>query len=530
MGQTTSTTSSPLPETLITQLPYSFNEQHHHDYTSEIPDECLAIIFQTLSSGDRKRCSLVCRRWLAVEGQSRHRLSLNASTEIAAHLPSIFTRFDSITKLALRCDRKSVSINDDELTLISLRCHNLTRLKLRGCREISDLGMLALAKNCKSLRKFSCGSCMFGAKGMNALLNNCSTLEELSVKRLRGINDGFAAEPIGPGIVTTSLKSITLKELYNGQCFGPLIIGSKNLKSLKILRCLGDWDRLLEEMTRRKSCLTEIHLERLQVSDLGLMAISKCSDLEIFHLVKAPDCSNDGISAIADNCKLLRKVHIDGWRTNRIGDEALISIAKSSVNLVELVLIGVNPSSVSLMALSANCQKLERLALCGSETIGDPEIMCIAAKCTALKKLCIKSCRLTDSGIEAFALGCPNLVKIKVKKCRGVTSEVGDWLRARRVLLTVNLDADEIEPEAIDASTSDGGANEDGVEFPPIVSSGGNVLVVAGVDAPSTSNGIRSSNKSRFNLLPVRTLVACAFRRLSNGNGCSNDRAYESTE
>ncbi|XP_073148723.1 F-box protein At1g47056-like [Henckelia pumila] len=493
------------------------------DYTGEIPDECLALIFQSLGAGDRKHCSLVCRRWLAVEGQNRHRLSLNASNEVANHLPAIFDRFDSVTKLALRCDRKSVSINDDALTLISLRCRNLVRLKLRGCREICDQGMLALAQNCKSLRKFSCGSCMFGAKGMNALLDYCSSLEELSVKRLRGINDGFTAEPIGPGIAASSLKSITLKELYNGQCFGPLIIGSKNLKTLKILRCLGDWDRLLENITGRKNCLTEIHLERLQVSDVGLMAITKCPELEILHLVKAPDCSNFGISAIAEACKLLRKLHIDGWRTNRIGDEGLISIAKHSVNLVELVLIGVNPTSVSLMTMALNCQKLERLALCGSETIGDPEISCIAAKCMALKKLCIKGCRITDSGIEAFALGCPNLVKIKVKKCKGVTSEVADWLRARRVSLAVNLDADEIEPEVIDASTSDGGAQDEGVEFPPMIN-GAMSSGIVNVDGPSASNGGRSSNKSRFGLFAARTFVACAFRRLSNGGGGgSND-------
>ncbi|KAL1564180.1 putative VIER F-box protein 2 [Salvia divinorum] len=482
---------------------------HFHllDHTAEIPDECLALVFQSLTSGDRNSCSLVARRWLAVDGQSRHRLALNAAAQVAPHLASIFTRFDSVTKLALRCDRKSVSIDDDALALISLRCHNLTRLKLRGCREISDVGMLALATNCKSLRKFSCGSCMFGAKGMNALLDNCSSLEELSVKRLRGINDGFAAEPIGPGAAAASLKSITLKELYNGQCFGPLIVGSKNLKTLKILRCLGDWDRMLESITVRKNYLSEIHLERLQVSDFGLIAISKCPNLEIFHLVKAPDCSNDGILAIAENCRVLRKVHIDGWRTNRIGDEGLIGIAKNSVNLVELVLIGVNLSSVSLTTMALNCQKLERLALCGSETIGDDEITCVAAKCVALKKLCIKGCRVTDSGIEAFAFGCPNLVKIKVKKCRGVTSEVADWLRARRVTLSVSLDADEVEPEAATATATDYA-----LDFPPIA------------DAPSTTSNAapRLPNRSRLSLLAGRALVACAFRRLSNANATSN--------
>ncbi|CAI9752875.1 unnamed protein product [Fraxinus pennsylvanica] len=512
---------------LNSQFPEDIFVNQQEDYISELPDECLALIFQSLSSRDRNQCSLVCHRWFIVEGQSRHRLALNATEEVNVHLPGIFTRFDSITKLALRCDRKSVSVNDEALTLISMRCQNLTRLKLRACREISEQGMYALGQNCKSLRKFSCGSCMFGAKGMNALLNNCSSLEELSVKRLRAAKNDSGAEPIGPGAAASSLKSITLKEIYSGQCFGPLIIGSKNLKSLKILRCSGDWDRLLETIAGRKNCLTEIHLERLQVSDIGLMAISKSPDLEIFHLVKAPDCSNEGICAVAENCKLLRKLHIDGWRTNRIGDEGLIAIAKNSVNLVELVLIGVNPSSVSLMAIATNCQKLERLALCASETIGDHEISCIAAKCMALKKLCIKGCRVTDSGIEAFAFGCPNLVKIKVKKCRGVTSEVADWLRARRMSLAVNLDADEIEPEAMEVSVSDEGAQDDRVEFPPIVSGniigGGGNVSAANAAAPSTSNGTRSSNKSRFSLFAGRTFVACAFRRISNGNGSSND-------
>ncbi|XP_016458494.2 F-box protein At1g47056 [Nicotiana tabacum] len=491
------------------------------DYTYELPDECLALIFQCLSSGDRKKCSLVCQRWLLVEGQSRHRLSLNAKAEFLPHIPTVFSRFDSVTKLALRCDRKSVSINDEALTLISLRCVNLTRLKLRGCRDVTDVGMSAFAKNCKSLKKFSCGSCMFGAKGMNALLDHCSTLEELSVKRLRGINDGFAADPIGPGAAASSLKSICLKELYNGQCFEPLIIGSKNLRTLKLLRCLGDWDRLFETIGSRENHVAEIHLERLQVSDTGLNAISNCPNLEILHLVKTPECTDAGVVAVARKCKLLRKLHIDGWRTNRIGDEGLVAIAENSLNLKELVLIGLNPTSPSLLAIASNCQKLERLALCGSDTIGDPEVSCIATKCMALKKLCIKGCEVTDEGIESFAWGCPNLVKIKVKKCKHVTGDVADWLRARRRSLAVNLDVGEVDVEPVDGSASDGGALEDAVEFQPIANT---LPVIGAADIPSTSNvGRSAAAKSWFGFFGGRGLVACTLRRLSNGNGDSNE-------
>ncbi|EXB56509.1 F-box protein [Morus notabilis] len=489
------------------------------DYISDLPDECLAFVFQSLSSGDRKRCSLVCRRWLKVEGQSRHRLSLNAQSDLFPMIPSLFSRFDAVRKLALKCDRRSVSIGDDALVLISLRCQNLTRLKLRACRELTDAGMAAFAKNCKGLKKLSCGSCTFGAKGMNAVLDNCSSLEELSVKRLRGITDVAAVEPIGPGVAAASLKTICLKELYNGQCFGPLIIGANKLRTLKLFRCSGDWDKLLQMIADRVTGMVEIHLERLQVSDLGLAAISNSLDLEILHLVKTPECTNLGLVSVAERCKLLRKLHIDGWKANRIGDEGLVAIAKSCPNLQELVLIGVNPTKVSLEMLASNCLNLERLALCGSDTVGDAEISCIAGKCIALKKLCIKSCPVSDNGLEALASGCPNLVKVKVKKCRGVTPDGADWLRASRPLLAVNLDTG--EPEHQDASASDGGAQENGAEprAPEAVPA-----QVPAVNIGTSSTGRSMSFKSRLGLLSGRSIVACTLRRWSGGNSSSTSR------
>lgn len=262
-------------------------------------------------------------------------------------------------------------------------------------------------------------------------------------------------------------------------------------------------------------------MERLQVSDTGLNAISNCPNLEILHLVKTPECTDVGVVAVARKCKLLRKFHIDGWRTNRIGDEGLVAIAENSLNLKELVLIGLNPTSASLLAIASNCQKLERLALCGSDTIGDPEVSCIATKCMALKKLCIKGCEVTDEGIESFAWGCPNLVKIKVKKCKHVTGDVADWLRARRRSLAVNLDVGEIDIEPVDGSASDGGALEDAVEFQPIANT---LPIIGATDIPSTSNvGRSAAAKSWFGFFGGRGLVACTLRRLSNGNGDSNE-------
>eukprot|EP01018_Ginkgo_biloba_P006868 Gb_13260 [translate_table: standard] len=474
-------------------------EVYGKDYTLSLPDECLACIFYSLGSGERKQCSLVCKRWFYVEGSSRQRLSLDARAEISMAIPDLFNRFDHVTKLALRCDRKMVSINDEALVKVGIYCKNLRKLKLKACRALSDLGIEEFAKWSTSLKKLSCGSCTFGSKGMNAILKHCIGLEELSVKRLRGLAEG-TAELIGPGCV--KLRRICLKELYNGQCFGPLIAGSKNLQTLKLFRCSGDWDKLLEIITDHVTSLVEVHLERLQVSDRGLMAVSRCAGLEVLHLVKTPECTNAGLAAVANMCKNLRKLHIDGWKTNRIGDEGLIAVARKCQKLQELVLIGLNPTSVSLSLLASNCPILERLALCGSETIGDPEICCIAAKCLSLKKLCIKGCPVSDQGIESLVSGCPKLVKVKVKKCRGVTCDGAEWLRANRGSLAVNLDA--VTSPNPNIGPSSGATNS---------------AQSSALSTPSTSRSPLA--KAKLTLFAGRNFVACAFMKLSNGSNGS---------
>ncbi|KAK4260121.1 hypothetical protein QN277_003278 [Acacia crassicarpa] len=508
---------SGVPLDCNTDLNFMEDSTGGFDYTANLPDDCLAGIFQFLSSTDRKCCSLVCKRWMRVDGQSRHRLSLNAQAGMLDFVPSLFKRFDSVTKLTLRCDRKSISINDDALILISLRCKNLTRLKLRGCREVTEVGMAALAQNCKSLKKLSLGSCLFGVTGLNAVVSNCPLLEELSVKRLRGTHDG--TEMIDPVPAASSLKSICLKELLNGQSFAPLIIGSKSLRTLKVIRCMGDWDNIFESVGKFNAGLIEVHLEKIQVSDVGLSGISKCLSLETLHIVKTPECSNVGLSVVAERCKLLRKLHVDGWRTNRIGDDGLVAVANHCLNLQELVLIGLFPTSLSLTAIASNCRDLERFALCGIGTVGDAEIECIASKCVALKKLCIKACPISNAGIEALASGCPNLVKIKVKKCRNVTGEVVEWLCARRGSLAFSFEDSEVE--ALDGSASDNGAQDNTIGFTTYL--GGQVPVAEAASSSNINSNRLTTFRNKFGFLVGRNFVPSPFRRWSTNDNIAND-------
>ncbi|KAG2375959.1 F-box protein [Vigna angularis] len=514
MGQSPSTAAPPAPDInrqQISQLHSSSDPDFDADHTIRLSDDCLAVIFHFLSNADRKECSEVCRRWRRVDGERRHRLSLVARPELQELVSPLFDRFESVTKLTLRIDRKYASLNDDALIMISKRCRNLTRLKLRGCRDVTEIGMAGVGDNCKALKKLSCASCMFGTKGIAALLDRCVTLEDLTLKRLRGVPQITEVE-VG---AAASLKSICIKELVNGQSFAPLVIGSKKLRTLKVIGCTGDWDDSLVRIGCLNGGLVEIHLEKVQVSDVGLVGVARCLRLETLHVVKTAECSNVGLAMVAERCRLLRKVHIDGWRTNRIGDDGLAAIAKHCPDLQELVLIGVYPTFSSLAAIACNCRNLERLALCGIGTVGDAEIECIADKCVALKKLCIKGCPVSNAGIGALASGCPNLVKVKVKKCRKITGRGVEWVREKRVSLAFNYDDSEVE--ALDGSGSDGvGGAQDGMAE-------AEADAEAEAEAPSTNNNTRLTMlRTRLGLLAGRNILSCAFRRLSNIDNVSS--------
>ncbi|KAE9455297.1 hypothetical protein C3L33_12803, partial [Rhododendron williamsianum] len=193
-------------------------------------------------------------------------------------------------------------------------------------------------------------------------------------------------------------------------------------------------------------------------------------------------------------------------------DDALILIGKLCGDRIkELVLIGVDVTCAGIEWVAWKCKKLERLTLCGSKTnIGDEEISCIAAQCVGLKKVCIKGCPVTNQGIKAFAFGCPNLVEIKVDKCKGVTSEVVDWLGARRKFLAVNLDVGEIgaggfELDSESDGDGDGGGGGGGGDVGGGDDGGG--LQGNGVDIPPNLAS-HQVFRSRFGVFEGRSLAS----------------------
>ncbi|KAG5242940.1 F-box protein [Salix suchowensis] len=476
------------------------------DLTLSLPDECLGSVFGKLGCHDRNSCSLVCKRWRCVDSKSRNRLVLLARSEMSPCLPSLLSRFNTVSILSLKCSRKLLSIDDDALSRIPIFLPFLKKLKLKGCVHISDDGLHAFSLHRPPfLAKLSFASCGFGAKGLTSLLSNCPSLQDLTLKRLRkldatsstpassfwvgalnaGGDDGGNDHHNNIGAIVAGaakrekdvhgycykslrLERLCLKDLHNARLFIPLILSaSASIKTLIVCRSSGNWDRVLETSLHGKTTsISEIQMDNVQMGDAGLLAISSsCPDLQLLYLSRTTDCTDDGLSAVANSCKKLRKLHVDAWSrfgSRTIGDEGVFSIANKCSQLQELVLMGIPVAIRSLNALASNCPGLERMALCNTDSVQDSEMAFIASKFLALKKLCIKNCpNVSKSGIEAVGRGCPNLVKLKVKRCKGVTQAMVSRLRFQRSSLVVSVDAGSILFDSEGISLLASSVNED---------------------------------------------------------------------
>ncbi|XP_058209904.1 F-box/LRR-repeat protein 16-like [Rhododendron vialii] len=181
----------------------------NQDYISELPDECLAYVFKFLCSSDRKNASLVSKQMLKVEGQSRRRLTLSAAQSDL--LPSLLSRFNTVTELVIRCHRSSIIDVDDMLILIGKHCGNnrIKELVLIGV-NVSCVGLESVARNFPKLEQLTlCGrsKTRIGDAEISYVASNCVGLKKLCIKGCPVTDQGIKAFAFGcPNLVEIKIK------------------------------------------------------------------------------------------------------------------------------------------------------------------------------------------------------------------------------------------------------------------------------------------------------------------------------------
>ena len=98
--------------------------------------------------------------------------------EISRYCPSL--RYLSL----MRC-----AVTDAGIKMIAKGCSNLRYLNVRGCSGVTDAGVVFVAQNCLKLRSLDVGKCEITNNTLSALGIHCPQLKRLSIKGCRNLTD-----------------------------------------------------------------------------------------------------------------------------------------------------------------------------------------------------------------------------------------------------------------------------------------------------------------------------------------------------
>ncbi|XP_028396364.1 F-box/LRR-repeat protein 7-like [Dendronephthya gigantea] len=98
--------------------------------------------------------------------------------EISRYCPSL--RYLSL----MRC-----AVTDAGIKMIAKGCSNLRYLNVRSCTGVTDAGVVYVAQNCLKLRSLDVGKCEITNNTLSALGIHCPQLKRLSIKGCRNLTD-----------------------------------------------------------------------------------------------------------------------------------------------------------------------------------------------------------------------------------------------------------------------------------------------------------------------------------------------------
>jgi hypothetical protein len=180
------------------------------------------------------------------------------------------------------------NISDRGVRSIAFNCPNLEVLKLRGMKNITNLSLSMIAKNCKKLVSLDIQDCNISDYGMQLISQECPSLESLNLSQCTEITNqvvpyfcyhnkslkflNIRQTKIDGGGISSLLKSLPLIENLNicglsasneDLTFVPRL---KYLKSLDISFCYNVSKDLILEIVSSCQLLVELNLFGLSIN------------------------------------------------------------------------------------------------------------------------------------------------------------------------------------------------------------------------------------------------------------------------
>ncbi|RWS31055.1 F-box/LRR-repeat protein 7-like protein [Leptotrombidium deliense] len=383
------------------------------NYFDKLTDEIILKIFGNLTANDLCfSCARVCRRWYYLTWTP----SLWHSVVIKHTTRNVDFALRSLFRLISReiyCREMIPSIRDLSIkhgkkreTRRSSNSVPVESLDLSGCVNLTDKGLLLIARKCSELKSLYIRGCMnITDLGMNEVLTSCFMLEMLEATGCHNIKLNITRLPQIPSTLRhVNLSSCVYIDDYSLKIFVKLF--GVQLTHLYLRRCPLISDHLVKCLTAYCPCLREVSFgECPQLTDFFCFELSLKlgSRLRYLSLSKCERITNAGIKQVGKFCNKLRYLNLRGCHL--VSDEGLAAIARGSSTRLRAVDVG-------------KCN------------IGDEGLKALSDNCPNLRKLSVRECSLvTDIGVSLIAYYCRSLVRINVSNCCNVSAEAHRYVK-----------------------------------------------------------------------------------------------------
>lgn len=305
-----------------------------------------------------------------------------------------------------------IQVNDEYLVKLAAECSKcrITKLDLSCCPQITDLGLIAIADACGTLKSINLlQNSRLSTEGVRSLCSKCWNLENIQFEELFLITDDiFLYSPTIDGRAAANERMLA------------------NLQDLNLKGCDMLSDNALFFLSERCRRVLSITLNGCKrVSDKGLAYLCDpllcpsssqpfCLTLRSIDISYVTNISSNALLETLQECKNLESFFgsglvriVDDQFLKRLG-QVCPSIQKLGMNLC----IGV--TDVGLCSIAENLW-IEHIELSGCYKISDIGVEVLASCCTGLRVLDLtKTKRITKNAVEYIKRNCPNLVQLEV--------------------------------------------------------------------------------------------------------------------
>ena len=200
----------------------------------------------------------------------------------------------SVIQIAKHCPRleqldiRLCKITDKSVIHIAINCSSLLTLKASGCKQITDASIRRIAKNCPRLLELDIGWCdKITNISISKIAKYCLGLQQLSIGHCYNVND-------------KSIIQIAIK------CTG--------LRLLDVMGCTRITDDSMIAIANTSPLLNTDSC--YNITDTSINKIAICTSLQSLNVCGC-NVTNAGIIKIAQQCTGLQLLHIGGSTIDR---------------------------------------------------------------------------------------------------------------------------------------------------------------------------------------------------------------------